>query len=115
MRRAASGSPPEPANWVALRRPAEFRRVLDTGRRRRIGGVTVVTAPGATGATRVGLIAGRRVGSATRRNRAKRRLRHALREVPPPPGTDNVVIASPEVVTAPYEEILEWLSTAFQQ
>ncbi len=80
-----------------------------------MGGVTVVTAPGAAGVTRVGLIAGRRVGPATRRNRAKRRLRHALRMVPPPPGTDNVVIASPEVATAPYEEILEWLSTAFRQ
>ncbi len=61
------------------------------------------------------MIADRRVGTATRRNRAKRRLRHALRAVPPPSGTDVVVIASPEVVTARYEEILEWLSEAFGQ
>jgi len=113
--RAASDSPRERAGWVSLRRPAEFRRVLRRGRRIRTGGLTVVTAPGLEGVARVGFIADRRVGSATRRNRAKRRLRHALAEVPPPPGTDNVVIASPEVVTADYEEILEWLARAFGQ
>lgn len=50
--------------------------------------------------------ASRRVGSAVDRNRAKRRLRAALRQRSPPAGTDVVVIARPTAVTCPFAELL---------
>lgn len=50
--------------------------------------------------------ASRRVGSAVDRNRAKRRLRAALRQRPPAAGTDVVVIARPTAVTCAFAELV---------
>ncbi len=72
----------------------------------------MVSAPGIPGTTRIGLIAGRRVGGSVRRNRAKRRIRHALAGVDLPPATDLVVIASPAVVTADFQVLVDWLRSA---
>jgi ribonuclease P protein component len=50
--------------------------------------------------------ANRRVGSAVTRNRAKRRLRAALRETVLPPGHDLVVIARPSAVSCEFDELV---------
>lgn len=86
--------------------------MLRTGRRRRIGGVTVISTAGREGQVGIGLIAGRRVGGAVDRNRAKRRIRHALDRIRLPVGTDVVVIASREVVTADFQDLVGWLRSA---
>ena len=55
---------------------------------------------------RVGFTASKKVGNAVKRNRAKRRLRAAVREVMidgAAPGHDYVVIARAETVVRPYE------------
>jgi ribonuclease P protein component len=83
--------------------------VLDTGIRRRRGGLVVVSAPGADGVVRVGLVVGRKVGKAVLRNRAKRRLRHAAAVASWPADLDYVVIASAEVVAAPFAQLVRWL------
>lgn len=57
----------------------------------------------------MGLVVGKRVGSAVDRNRVKRRLRHALRQVDIEDGTDLVVIAAPGVRTARFTTLVEWL------
>lgn len=80
-----------------------MRRV---GTRRRVGGITVFAAVGESGPPRVAIVAGRAVGNAVRRNRAKRRLREALRQVSLREGRDYVVIASSAVVTAPFEAVV---------
>jgi ribonuclease P protein component len=54
------------------------------------------------GHPRVAVVAGRAVGNAVRRNRAKRRLRAAAREVRLP-AVDLVVDARPAAVDAPFE------------
>lgn len=88
-----------------------FEAIYRTGERRRRGGLTVIRAPGThEGPPRVGVVAGKRVGNAVRRNRAKRRLRAALERVPLERDTTYVVIASPSVVDAPFEEVVSWLS-----
>ncbi len=56
----------------------------------------------------VGFVAGRRVGSAVARNRAKRRLREAVRGVALPQA-DIIFVASPEVVTVPYSQVVGWI------
>lgn len=59
------------------------------------------------GPLRLGVVASRRVGSATRRNRAKRRLREVFRknEPPDPIAADVVLIARNAIVGASFEEI----------
>lgn len=90
----------------------EFNKALRHGRRVRRGGVTLVCRRRGGGPPRVGLVAGRRVGGAVVRNRAKRRLRAALREVTLAEATDYVVIATPVVATAPFQELCRWVREA---
>lgn len=60
-------------------------------------------------------MAGRAVGNAVRRNRAKRRLREALRRVPLVEGRDYVVIASRAAVDAPFETLVGWARAAVSE
>ncbi|CAN5872712.1 ribonuclease P protein component [soil metagenome] len=93
---------------------ADFRRVLGSGRRSGRAGLTVVKAPGSAPFPRVGLVVGRKVGNAVRRNRAKRRLRHALTSTPLEQGMDYVIIAGPQVVDAPFTDLCRWLAAAIR-
>lgn len=107
--RDVSASPPEVSS---LRRSSDFRRVLAGGRRCRRGAITVVGAKGADGETRVGLVVRKDVGNAVRRNRAKRRIRHAMREVSLEQSMDYVIIADGQVVDAPFGRLTGWLRHA---
>lgn len=67
---------------------------------------------------RVGFTASRRVGNAVARNRAKRRLRAAVRTVVPElgkPGWDYVLIARPATVARGYEDLLQDLRSALKR
>jgi ribonuclease P protein component len=76
--------------------------------------VTVIVAPGADGPPRVAFVAGRSLGSAVRRNRAKRRLREAMARVRLRPGHDYVVLASPTVVEIGFDDLTERLRRAVE-
>jgi len=69
----------------------------------------VVKAAGRGTTPEVGVVAGKRVGNAVQRNRAKRRLREAVRRVDLQPNTAYVLVASAEVLEAPFAEMLEWV------
>lgn len=56
-----------------------FRTVFDAQCSRGIGPLVIYTRPNDAGAPRLGLVVGRRVGTAVRRNRIKRLLREAFR------------------------------------
>ena len=84
------------------------------GTRRRVGGITVFAAPGSD-SPRVAFVAGRKVGNAVQRNRAKRRLREAVRRVPLRSGRDYVVIASASVVEVPFETLVSWTRAAMSE
>jgi ribonuclease P protein component len=60
----------------------------------------------------VGIVASLRVGGAVSRNRAKRRLREALMRVELKPDTAYVVVASPDVVTMSFDDLVGELGTA---
>lgn len=64
------------------------------------------------GNPRVGFVAGKHIGTAVQRNRAKRRLREAIARVPLSSGTDYVVIASKDVLTVDFEALIQWLGAA---
>lgn len=61
------------------------------------------------GSGRATVVAGRKVGQATRRNRAKRRLRAALREVGVPAGCDVAVVARVYALTTPFPALVDEL------
>ena len=98
--------------YASLRTSAEFDHVLRSGVRARRGGVTLVATRRPAGRARVGLIVGRRVGSAVLRNRVKRRLRAAVWEVGLPDGVDCVVIASKAVADVPFGNVCGWIRQA---
>ncbi len=84
------------AGMETLRRQRDIDRVFHDGRWRRMPAVAVgVHMRGDAEATRVAFVAGRRVGSAVRRNRARRRLREAWRLMADRvrPGADVVLVA----------------------
>lgn len=60
----------------------------------------------------VGFVAGKRVGNAVRRNRAKRRMRAAAQHARFDQGHAYVVVASPEVPEVAFETLVEWLTSA---
>ncbi len=69
----------------------------------------MIRVSGYPGPPRVGFVVGRKVGGAVRRNRARRRLREALREVPLEQGSDYVIVASASVADAPFASLIGWL------
>ncbi len=89
-----------------------FGQVYRKGRRSEVGGVLVITGDGESGPPEVGIVAGRSVGNAVRRNRAKRRLREAMSQVELQPDATYVVVASPEVVAVPFAELKDRLRAA---
>ncbi len=63
----------------------------------------------------VGVLAGKAVGSAVRRNRAKRRLREAVARAPLRGDRDYLVIAGEAVATVPFGVLVEWVAAAVDE
>ncbi len=64
----------------------------------------------------IGITVTRKIGGAVVRNRARRRLREALRRVAPErgrPGHDYVVVARPPALTQPFHELVQELDSSF--
>ncbi len=97
----AVDTPPAPGpGYERLRSSREVFEVLRGGRRR-AGRVAVVHAsPSELPLARLTVVASRKVGSAVRRNRAKRLLREAARRVAWAPGHDVVLVARADTAVA---------------
>ena len=74
----------------------------------------VLQDAGHPGMPQVGFVAGRKVGNAVQRNRAKRRMREAVRSIPLARDTAYVVIASHDVLDTEFTTLLSWLSEAIE-
>lgn len=59
------------------------------------------------GSPRVAVVAGRRVGNAVARNRAKRRLREVVRRASLPAGADLVLSAKAGADTVPFPDLVD--------
>lgn len=99
-----------------LRRAEEFRRAYRDGRRITGAVGTVYAVDNCGGATRVGFRIGRRFGSAVQRNRARRRLREALRgvEAQLTPGVDVVVVPRTAVLSLGFVQVRRELVDALR-
>lgn len=112
MKKDAGVSPRKGRPYVSLRGRDEFTRVYRSDRRIESGEVVVLIAPGLPGAPQVGVVAGRRVGNAVRRNRAKRLMREALASVALSDNTAYIVIARPGLAGAGFGDVVAWLDAA---
>ncbi|MDJ0496579.1 MAG: ribonuclease P protein component [Acidimicrobiia bacterium] len=102
-------------SYRSLRGRDLFARAYRQGVRRRCGAVTVITLEGETGEPQLGVVAGRKVGSAVARNRAKRRLRAAASRCELKPNTVYVLVAERGVLTAKFPRLVDWIRSGVAQ
>ena len=104
-----------------LKRRADFLRVAALRRKWAMPGLVLQVAPNpaeADARPRIGFTASRKVGGAVQRNRARRRLREAVRAVlaaHAKPGLDYVVIAREQTVTRPWPDLLTDMELAMRR
>lgn len=106
---------------MRLRRRSEFLAAARGARLNRAAFVLqalVRPEPERAGIIGIGLTVTRKIGNAVVRNRARRRLREALRLVlpgPARPAMDYVVVARPPALTFPFDGLQSELAGAFGQ
>ncbi len=90
-----------------LRRAADFSRVREQGQAYSHPLLVLIALSNPDGKTRIGVSAGRSVGTAVERNRAKRRLRAAIAALSPrlKAGWDVILIARTAIRTADFSQI----------
>jgi len=100
-----------------LTRSTDFKRVRRTGKSYAHPFVVLVVQASEVPRVRVGVTAGRSVGGAVQRNRAKRLLREAMRPLLPEllPGWDLILIARPALPTKSLQEIHTVLTTLLRR
>jgi ribonuclease P protein component len=100
-----------------LTRSEDFKRVRRSGKSYAHPLVVLIVQTHDQPRVKVGVAAGRTVGTAVYRNRAKRLLREAMRPLIPNiiPGLDLILIARPGVVSATLEETRQALLTLLQR
>jgi ribonuclease P protein component len=100
--------------YESLRGRRAFADAYRRGSRRSIAEVTVIVAPGPSGPPQVGFVAGRAVGNAVARNRAKRRLREAAARCSLQPDTVYLLVATRSVLDARFERLTAALAEAIE-
>ena len=100
-----------------LTRSEDFKRVRRSGKSYAHPLVVLIVQPHDQPRVKVGVAAGRTVGTAVYRNRAKRLLREAMRTLIPSiaSGLDLILIARPGLVTATLEDTQRALVNLLQR
>jgi len=100
-----------------LTRSEDFKRVRRSGKSYAHPLVVLIVQSHDQPRVKVGVAAGRTVGTAVYRNRAKRLLREAMRALIPDiaPGLDLILIARPGLVSATLEDTRSALSNLLQR
>ena len=88
-----------------IRRRSEFNRVYEQGSRATGRYLSILFLRRSSGLSRVGIVATRKLGGATHRNRAKRLIRELFRRNKPTESLDLVVIPRPELLHVPFSKL----------
>ena len=75
----------------------------------------MITLEVESGPPQLGVVAGKRVGTAVARNRAKRRMRAAAFLCNLKPNTVYVLVAERGVLTAGFARLVEWISAGIAE
>lgn len=100
-----------------LSKATDFERVRREGKSYAHPLIVLIVKRNELDHTRLAVAAGRSLGNAVLRNRAKRRLREAIRPLLPrlEPGWDAVVLARRPLSQASFQDLQRALQTSFQQ
>ena len=100
-----------------LTRTDDFKRVRQTGKSYAHPLVVLVTQSNQAKNVRVGVTAGKTIGTAVQRNRAKRLLREAMRPLIPniALGYDLILVARSKLVTSTLADTRSALTNLFQR
>ena len=100
-----------------LHRPEQFQRVRREGKSWAHPFFILNAARNRAGRTRCGFVTGKRLGKAHDRNRAKRRVREAVRQIYDQiaPGYDLVFVLRATVLDVPFTEIQDALASTLQR
>lgn len=101
-----------------LTSPADLRRTYSEGSRASVGCVVAHVRPtDEQRPARIGVTAARGLGGSVGRNRAKRRVREALRSVRHEvrPGSDVVLVATAAATTADFQDMVDSVRRALAQ
>jgi ribonuclease P protein component len=101
-----------------LTSPADFRRTYSEGKRASVGAVVAHVRPtDEPGPARIGVTAMRGLGGSVSRNRAKRRVREAVRVVRDEvrPGSDVVLVASAAATRVDFQDMVDSVRRALAQ
>lgn len=100
-----------------LSKPVDFQRVRRLGKSQAHPLLVLITMPNGLDRTRVGFAAGRSIGNAVKRNRAKRVLREAMRPLMDNinTGQDIVLLARTKLLTSQSKDIEAALSQVIKR
>jgi ribonuclease P protein component len=92
---------------IRLTRSTEFKRVRRSGKSYAHPLIVLIVEVNLQETTRVGVSAGRSIGNAVERNRAKRRMREAMRPILPAlrPGWNLILLARKPLLQAEFPRI----------
>lgn len=102
---------------ISLTQNSQFLRLYRRGKSVVTPTMVVYAAKNRTGERRLGITAGKKVGGAVQRNRAKRRIRELYRTVFAQlvPGYDLCIVARTFAVRAPHEKLVRDFGTALDK
>lgn len=102
---------------ISLCRNSEFQRLYRKGRCAVRPSLVIYSGKGMRGRVRLGITAGKKVGGAVCRNRAKRRIRELFRLNLPElkNGTDICIVARARILTVPYDKLAVEFKSAIDE